>query len=524
MCNKKADFLLLSDNIFTGLLDQPVKGYVAIAGDRILKVGIDSDYCDLVGEQTKVLDLKDQLVTPGFIDVHTFFTGYAIFHIGMDMEGIQNPEECLERLKSYAREKGEKTTLFGHGWKPEQLAAEDVEQRLNEDYKDRSVILFAADRSTCIMNEQARKTYGFTPDACYPEAYHKIMKEYLNDRDFIEPEFEAYMKLMNSRGVTAVKEMGFDDFYGFDEFLKEKEETGAMTLRTFFMSQPVGEGINIPHGIRMREKFTGDFVKFSGYNRMTDGTVASRRGDLLRPYEGLDYCCGQKIDYPMIEEEVHKADENGFRYSLHAQGDGAVHKVAEIFDKCRKENGRLVNRHAVTDMEFSHPDDLKKMGEIGVTGEIYFQIMSLDPGDEVKAGIQETIGAERGKYYWNRRGMLGANMVLSGATDLPLMITDIPEAIYHGCGGYFPEGGEPFNQQNTITVEEMLKAWTCGGAYNLGMEEQLGTLEEGKLADIAVLEKNVFQVPMEEMRDVKVAMTMSAGRIVYEKERGKEHE
>ena len=93
--------------------------------------------------------------------------------------------------------------------------------------------------------------------------------------------------------------------------------------------------------------------------------------------------------------------------------------------------------------------------------------------------------------------MLDSGVVLSGATDLPLMITDIPEAIYHGCGGYFPEGGEPFNKENTITIPEMLKAWTRGGAYNLGMEEKLGTLEEGKLADIAVLDKNVFEVSME---------------------------
>ncbi|MGI6069300.1 MAG: amidohydrolase [Blautia sp.] len=516
MCSKKADFLLLSDNIFTGLLDKPMKGYVAIAGDRILKVGADEDYQALVGEQTKVLDVKDQLVTPGFIDVHTFFTGYAIFHIGMDMTGVRTKEECLKRLEAYAGEKRETETLFGHGWKPDELPADGIEQCLDEAYPDRSVILFAADRSTCLMNGQARKTYGFTPEECYPEAYHKIMREYLNDRAFIEPEFEAYMRLMNSRGVTTVKEMGFDDFYGFDDFLKEKESEGNMTLRTFFMSQPVGEGINIPHGIRMREKFTGDYVRFSGYNRMTDGTVASRRGDLLKPYEDTDFCCGQDIDYPLIEREVKEADANGFRYSLHAQGDGAVHKVAEIFDKCKKENGRLVNRHAVTDMEFSHPDDLEKMGEIGVTGEIYFQIMSLDPGDEVKKNILETIGAERGKYYWNRRKMLDAGMVLSGATDLPLMITDIPESIYHSCGGYFPEGGKPFNKQNTITISELLKAWTYGGAVNLGMEEKLGTLEEGKLADIAVLERNVFQVPMEEMRDVKVALTMTGGRIVYE--------
>lgn len=109
-------------------------------------------------------------------------------------------------------------------------------------------------------------------------------------------------------------------------------------------------------------------------------------------------------------------------------------------------------------------------------------------------------------------------MTLSGATDLPLMITDIPEAIFHGCGGYFPDGKEQYNVQNTITIAEMLKAWTYGGAYNIGMEDKIGTLEAGKLADIAVLDRNVFEVPMSEMRDVKVSMTMVNGKPVYTKE------
>lgn len=518
MCNLYADYIFTSDYLFTGLTDAPQKGYVATAGERIIKVGCGLDYRFLVGEKTKVLDCRDQLITPGFIDVHTFFTGYAIFHIGMDLAEINTVSECMESLQRYALDKKPGSTLFGHGWNPAKLEAGPVEEKLNQVYPDRSVILFAADRGTCIMNSQARDTYGFSPEECYPEACHRIMREYLNDRSFIEPEFQDYMKLMNSRGVTCVKEMGFDDWYGFTDFLKEQEQSGNMTLRMFFMSQPVGRGADIPYGRKMAETFTGDMVRFSGYNRMTDGTVASGRGDLLNPYEGTGSCCGMAIDYPLIQRELQEADENGFRFSLHAQGDGAVHKVVEMYDRCRKVNGRLVNRHAITDMEFSNPEDLEKMGKLGVTGEIYFQIMSLDPGDEVKASIEKTIGAERGTYYWNRRKMLDSGVVLSGATDLPLMITDIPEAIYHGCGGYFPEGGEPYNKDNTITIPEMLKAWTYGGAYNLGMEEKLGTLEEGKLADITVLDRNVFEIPMEQMRDVKTAMTMTNGRITYKKE------
>ena len=84
-----------------------------------------------------------------------------------------------------------------------------------------------------MMNQKAEETYGFNSKECYPEAYHKIMPEYLNDRDFIEPEFKDYMKLMNSRGVTTVKEMGFDDFYVFE---RKRRKEGIVTSNIFYVA------------------------------------------------------------------------------------------------------------------------------------------------------------------------------------------------------------------------------------------------------------------------------------------------
>ncbi len=187
------------------------------------------------------------------------------------------------------------------------------------------------------MNARAIETYKFTPEECYPEACWRIMREYLNDKSFIDKEFKAYMRMMNSKGVTSVKEMGFDDYYGFTDYLEEIENKKELSLRVSFMSQPVGQGINIPYGLKMREKFNSDFVRFSGFNRMTDGTVAGLKADLLKSYECLENVhCIMDIDYNLIEKEVLLADENNFRYSLHARGDGAVRKVLNIYEKCKR--------------------------------------------------------------------------------------------------------------------------------------------------------------------------------------------
>lgn len=108
-------------------------------------------------------------------------------------------------------------------------------------------------------------------------------------------------------------------------------------------------------------------------------------------------------------------------------------------------------------------------------------------------------------------------MNLSGATDLPLLITSLPESIYYSCGGYLDGMDIPFQPENTITVSEMLKAWTIGGARNLSMEDKLGTLEEGKLADITVFDRNLLETDPANAKEARVVLTVMDGKTVYKK-------
>ena len=514
---QSADMILKSSNIFTAASGAAISGFVAIAGDRILAVEPSKDFGPYTNEHTKILDLGDKVVCPGFVDVHCFFTGYVLGFVGADLSAAQSPEEVIAAVRKYSSVKniGKERTLLGHGWNSELIKDSDP-LLLNNAFGERPVILFAEGGETCWMNTAAEKKYQFTPEICYPEAYWRLLREVLTDEPFITDQFKRYMAMLNSRGITTVKEMGFDDFYGFTDILEELERKQALTLRVSFMSQPVGSGMNLAYGKSMRERFKGKFLEFSGYNRMTDGSISVLCGDLKEPYScSPDIHCAQKIDYNLIESEVLRTDAEGFRFSLHAQGDAAISKTIDIFDKCRKENGRLVNRHAMTDIEFSDPADLERMGKIGVIAEIYPQIMSIYDRDEKLDMIQNRIGTKRGKYYWNRRKMADSGVMISCGTDLPLLIPDIPESVYHSCGGLFPGGGDPFNEENTLTVSEVLIAWTAGGQYNLGHESILGTLEAGKLADIAVLDGDIFNADLDQVQSIKVCLTLVNGNPVY---------
>lgn len=513
--SKHAEIVLQSNCVFTAAGEAPFAGYVAVAEGRILAVGRGTCPPELLDASTQVFDLGDRTVSPGFSDVHCFFTGYSIGFVGADLSGADSCEALAEQAGAYAASVPADRPVLGHGWDAERIHPQD-HRLLDERFGDRPVILFAAGCETCWMNQAALDKYQFDPDTCYPEAYWRLLPDVLGDRDFILPEFRRYMQMMNSRGVTSVKEMGFDQFYGFTDLLEELEQAGELTLRVNFMSQPVGEGASLEYGRRMRDRFRGEFVRFSGYNRMTDGSISQLCGDLKQPYCCADTTCAQEIDWDLIAAETRAADAEGFRFSLHAQGDAAISKVLDIYETCRRdEQGRMVNRHSITDLEFSDPADLERMGRMGVIAEIYPQIQSIADRAGKLAMIQEKIGMERGKYYWNRRKMADCGVPLSCGTDLPLLIDDIPQSVYHAVGGYFPEGGEPFNLQNMLTTQELLTAWTRGGAYNLGVEQELGTLEAGKKADIAVLSGNLFTAPMEEVRSLRVDMTLVGGTVVH---------
>lgn len=512
--SEKANLILVSDSIFTAAGKNPVSGFVSVRNGMISAVSEGEVPEELISKDTRIIRLGNRTVTPGFIDVHCFFTGYVIRFIGADLAGCTSEAEVFGRLKEYAEALPADRPLFGHG-----LTFRISREVLDEYYPDRPTVLFAEGCETCSMNSEAVCAFNFTPERCWPEAYAAIFPYILSDREFIRPQYEAYMKMMNSRGVTSVKEMGFDDFDGFTDILGEMEKDDALTLRVNFMSQPVRQEINFAYGEEMRRKFRGTMVTFSGYNQMTDGSVSEFNADLKQPYNHTDTCCRQKINWEKLGKDTREADSRGFRFSLHAQGDAAIAKTLDIYETCRRdENGKVLLRHAITDLEFSDPADLERMGRLGVTAEIYPQIQSIASREAKTAMINEKIGAERGRYYWNRRKMADSGVVISCGTDLPLLIDDIPQSVYHAVGAYFPEGGEPFNRENTLTVSELLRAWTFGGAYNLGKEETLGTLEPGKLADIAVLSGNLFEIPAEQARDLNVILTICGGRIVFEGE------
>lgn len=512
--NRIADEVLTSTCIYDAVSNEPFQGYVAIKGNSIIEVG-KGEVPEKYNDPSIVKNYGNGTICPGFGDTHTFFTGYIIDNLGINLSKIKDITELNKILKKELQSTFNKKVLFGNHLSPELAGRYATEKMLNELSSVVPIVLFVQGHGTCAMNRIARDKFEFCPEKCYSEALYKIMGIYLTDRSFVDKQLKDYMRMLNSRGVTSVKEMGFDDYYGFTDVLKDFDDKGDLTVRISFMSQPVGEPANIDFGKRMKKLFNSEFVRFSGFNQMTDGLILDKKGHLVDPYEGTDTVCEKDIDYETIEKEVLLADENDFRFTLHSEGDGAFRKILDILDKCKKnEDGTLKNRHGITDLELTMPEDEQRMAGLGAFGEIYAQVYELDTYEGYLQSYEKVIG-ERQARYLNYRSLVNHGVRLCGATDLPLLLPSIPESIYYGCANYCRDKKKRINPENGLSISEMLDAWTINSQYAMEREDILGTLEEGKRADIVIFDADLFNTPIEKILKVNVKRTLVNGKEVF---------
>ncbi|RCX18110.1 hypothetical protein DFP94_10764 [Fontibacillus phaseoli] len=515
---ERADLVLVSDSLFTGLADKPEPGYVAVSGNVITSVGPKEEADAWIGPDTVVRDFGGALITAGFHDNHTFFTGSVLITLGLDLSGCGSWEEALESVKTYAAGLPEGSDIYGHGWPGEAWGEEPPQAPLDEVFPGRAVALFNAERSYCWMNAKAMEKYRFTPDACHPEAVAELLRELASDKEQMARKFTDFGAMLAKRGVTSIKDIAFDDYLGMLDILESLEKEGRLGVRVNFCSQPNSRPIDFAFGERCTADYQGDFLRFQGYKLMTDGIIADFTGDLLEPYANDAATTNRKpVDYGKVRQAALEADRRSFKVCIHAEGDAAVRQAVGILEECREQSGTKL-RHSIANLELTHPDDLQRMGQADIVAEVYSQILLMNDSEE-SAYMREFAGEEREGNFYNYGTMRREGVVVTMGTDLPLMYPSVPDSLYAVTARKFadgsPEGG--WHKENGLSMAEVLKAWTISGAYHNGLEDKTGTLEPGKYADIAVLNRDLFQTPEEEWRDAKVIFTLLHGRIVHDK-------
>lgn len=538
---QKADVILSSNAVFTGIEDGPKPASIAISKDRIIAVGSEEEMKPYIDENTKLFQYENQLIMPGFHDFHIHLISGSIALNGVNLFDARSEEEAVEMVQQYAESRPDEPWIVGYSWDAGYWDNQQLPHRSSLDrvFPDRPVLLSHAEGHYSWVNSKALEMANIDRNTKNPpfgliekdedgeltgilyEQAAKLVRQKANNfsEDRKKEFFRNFLTYAASVGVTSINDMyssGTIDTPEYFEFLKGFEEDNELTVRVHLYPPLNG---NIEFVKQMRETYQSDKLRVSGLKQFIDGVITARTAYMLEPYADQPDTRGDTAFPPdTIKKWVVEADKEGFSIRFHSIGDGAIRLALDAYEEAQKINGVRDSRHSVEHVEVIHPDDIPRFKELGV-------IASMQPDHfaQSERGVYTTrIGDEREKYVFVINTLQKAGAKLAFGTDFPIDILDPLLQIYRAVTRIDSSGKDIWHPEERITLAEALKAYTATPAYGTFREDELGSLEAGKRADIVVLDRNLFEIPAEEIRDAKVSLTMMDGKVVYdEKNNGK---
>lgn len=534
----QADIILKSGAVFTGTGSRVTKGAVAIAGNRIAAVGDELEVESLAGPGTRIFEFKDELIMPGFHDFHTHVLLGGLALDTVDLHDASSEEEAVEKVYKFATSRPKDPWVLGYGWyhifwKNKTLP---TKASLDRVIPNRPVFLFNAEYHGAWVNSRALEICQInrnTPDPPFgkierdqhgePTGFLYETAEVLVGRKALSFSDERSKKLVTNFmeraarvGATSVNnmlslpgsEIGDTDVY------RRMESEGKLTVR-FFLEGALQESLD--RAEELRTIYKSHKVRFAGLKEFLDGVATTYTAYMVDRYSDRDTHGITLLPPEVAKQWVVKADKQGFRVRFHACGDGAVRLALDCYEAARRANGKRDARHSIEHLETVCPDDFKRFKALGVVASIQPEHLAVTETFADNPFL-ERLGKQREPYFWPNRSFSEAGAVVSYGSDFPVVDLNPMQGLYravtrlHNDGK--PKGG--WNPQEKVSVAEALSHYTRDPAYGSFMENDLGTLEVGKLADIVVLDRNLMRCGADEIPDTKVRLTIMDGSIVYE--------
>jgi predicted amidohydrolase YtcJ len=514
---------------------------IAIDDGRIVYVGTDAGAKDWIGPQTQVLDLKGRMVVPGMQDVHIHPISGGIEANGCDLNAANTVDEYIATIKKYADENPDLPWIKGGGWSmaafgPGALARKEL---IDAVVPDRPVILWSRDGHTVWANSQALLAAGITKDTADPPdgridrdpktgepvgslqegAGSLVSAKAPPDTDAIRDAGLRYaVRMLNGYGITGVQDASVNE-----EDLKtyhRLDAAGELTLRVvgsiWWEREPGLEQIeNIK---RLRAEYTKGRIDAGTVKIMQDGVMENYTAVVLEPYK----LKGQKDvrGIPMVEPELlkqalTKLDAEGFQVHFHAIGDGAVRQALDAIEAARTANGELGNRHHISHIQLIHPDDQPRFRQLNVIAN--FQPLWAYADAYITDLTLPFISKQTAAYMYPIGSMDKSGAVVAFGSDWSVSTANPFEEMETAITRMDAVGKPttPWMPEERIGLPEALAAFTINAAYTNRDQKNTGSLEVGKVANLAVLDRNLFEIPATEISDTQVLLTLFEGKPVH---------
>jgi predicted amidohydrolase YtcJ len=303
-----------------------------------------------------------------------------------------------------------------------------------------------------------------------------------------------------SLGCTSVQDAGLDDF-GVRAY-QAAFEKGILKVRVNIMWK---EGLSEPiEVLDLRSGFGNGRVRLGPAKLLMDGSLGARTAALYEPYEddpstkGLTMMSAEELN-----EKVKKIHIQGSQVAVHAIGDYGIDLVINAIEAALKASPRKDHRHRIEHCELLSSTQIERIRQLGIVASMQPNFAGEWSGPD---GLYEArLGKRRLRQNNPYRLLLDEGITLAfGSDGMP----------FHPLYGIWSAINHPV-KNSRITLEEAMRAYTLDSAYASFEEDVKGSIEPGKLADIAVLEKDLTEIPAEEIKDVRVHMTLMGGEVLY---------
>ena len=519
---------------------------IAIKDKKIAKVGTNEEVLDLKSDNTEIIDLKGKTVLPGFNDSHMHLLSYGYSCRAVNLNGTESIDGIVERIKDFIEDKNIKKGkwIVGRGWNDDYFKdgkTFPTRYDLDRVSTEHPIAIIRACGHIQIANSKALELAGITKDTPQIEGgkfdldenreptgiFREKAIELLTSQ-IPEPTVEDIKEMLlegiedaNSCGITSIQTDDFEaipgnNFHNILKAYRELEEEGKLSLRIYEQCLlPSMDRINSFLNSGYRTGWGNEYFRIGPLKLLGDGSLGARTAALTQPYADCPDTRGIPVfTQEEIDELVEVAHNNDMQVAVHCIGDKAMYMTFEAIEKALNKSPREDHRHGIVHCQITDEYLLNKFKELNAVA--YIQPIFLDYDWKI---VKDRVGEKLEKTSYNWKTLLDSGVHIACGSDAPVESFNVLNGIYEAVtrkdlkGN--PEGG--WMPEQKLTVEEAVYGFTKAGAYTSFEEDIKGSIEEGKLADIVVLSKNIFEIPEDEIKNIEVEMTIFDGEIVYEK-------
>jgi len=530
-----ADLVLRGGRIVTVDNDWSVAHALAIRDGRFVVVGADAQVASLIGPNTQVVELGGRTVVPGLIDSHLHQLFAALNGPAVQLLGAKTVADVQAAIgERVARTEPGKWVIASSGWHESILDEGRMPTRFELDkVSPNNPVFIPRGGHVVTVNSRALELAGITRDTPNPDGGVIVRDEkgeatgvllenatYLVRKILPPPPsnmaelLKVAMRDLNSYGITGVIEPGVDE--RAITLYRAAHDAGEMTVRTDVLYRALRK-TEVEKGIAaIKAQKNDDMLRFVGIKFLLDGGVeggrmswpyrivpgeqtdAAYRGLLLLPPGGEDeYVEGLKL-----------IADAGLQAQTHAVGDETIDVIVRSYERVNRE--KPIRDLRWTIMHLFHPSDaaIRKMAEIGILATMQDHPVLLGHNQ------RRWWGDEHAAYAIPIRKVIDAGVLVGGGTDGPVVPVDPYLSMWWMTTRQVMKG-YALGKEHAITAKEALTLYTINNARVMGVEKERGSIEPGKLADLAVLSQDILSVPPDAIRDTKAMMTVVGGKVVY---------